>query len=337
MQQSINVAVIGAKNLIGEAVLELLAQRRFPAQRVYAVDGEDYEGDVAAFGNRELEVHQLADFAFENVQLAIFVAGSEVARRYVPDARTAGCVVLDFSAAFRTDEGVPLVVSGINDNLLLDAGETGLVAVPNCTVTPLAQALAVFAAKGLSRVTVSTYQSVSGSGQAAMEELATQTTSLFAQRETEVNVFAKRIAFNVLPQIGDVDTAGVSEEERSVQHELRRVLALPDLEVEATCVRVPVFFGHGWSVALATEQPLNRDEVALQLEQAGLRVVTESDSFGPYLTPMEATGNDLVWVSRLRVEGARVQFWLAADNVRSGAALNIVKLAESMLAKGYLA
>ncbi|MGL6070379.1 aspartate-semialdehyde dehydrogenase [Craterilacuibacter sp.] len=337
MQQSINVAVVGAKNLIGEAVLDLLAQRHFPASRVYAVDGEDYEGDVAAYGNRELEVHQLADFAFENVQLAIFVAGSDAARRYVPDARASGCIVIDFSAAFRADAGVPLLVSAINEGLLTDAGEAGLVSVPNCTVTPLAQALAVFTGQGLKRVTVSTYQSVSGAGQEAMEELATQTTALFAQRETEVNVFAKRIAFNVLPQIGDTDEAGDSAEERSVRDELRRVLALPALAVEATCVRVPVFFGHGWSVALEVQDALNRDEIALQLEQAGLQVVTESDSYGPYLTPMEATGNERIWVSRLRVEGTRVQFWLAADNVRAGAALNIVKLAEAMLGKGYFA
>ncbi|TIC85295.1 aspartate-semialdehyde dehydrogenase [Crenobacter intestini] len=331
MDTKISLALIGAKTLVGEAVLEMLAERGLPLAKVYALDEEKYEGETVSFGNLELDVAFTDDFDFENVQMVLLAAGADTARRFVPDALAAGCAVVDFSSAYRADPAVPFYAPGVAETMPSD-GER-LISVPNCTVTPLAMALAPFGL-GLGRVTVATYQSVSGAGSEAMRELAEQTTALFSQRDAEVGVFAKRIAFNVLPQIGDTDEAGVSAEEASIVSELRRLLGLPELVVEPTCVRVPVFFGHGWAVALELDQPVTAATVVETLTRAGLRVVGKDDAYGPYITPMEATGTDAVWVSRVRVDGRRVQFWLAADNVKAGAAQAIVRGAEAMLAAG---
>ncbi|WP_028535316.1 aspartate-semialdehyde dehydrogenase [Paludibacterium yongneupense] len=336
MSQTIQIAVVGATGLVGRSILELLAERQFPASRVFAVDVGDVDGETVSCGNLELEVHALDSFAFDNVALALFAAGSDAARRYVPDARAAGASVIDFSSAFREDDGVPLAVSGIDDAARAVLDDASLLATPNCTVTPLALALNALSPNAPQRVTVSTYQSVSGSGQAAMEELANQTTALFAQRELEREVYAKRIAFNVLPRIGALDADGVSEEEASVRAELRRVLGLPALRVEATCVRVPVFFGHGWSVNVELDAALDPVRARQLFAAGGLHVVDLPERDDGYATPMEVAGNDSVWVSRVRVDGNVVSFWLTADNVRVGAALNCVKLAETLLRQGRL-
>ncbi|WP_293764588.1 aspartate-semialdehyde dehydrogenase [uncultured Aquitalea sp.] len=327
------IAVVGAAGLIGQAVLELLAERQFPVSRVFAVDTAEHDGGTVSFGNLELDVRQLDEFSFENVAMAIFVAGADIARQYVPEARAAGVAVIDFSSAFRLDEEVPLVVTPINGALLQGLAEGALVSVPNCTVTPLALALAPLLPLGLERVTVATYQSVSGTGQKALEELAEQTTALFSHREAEPAVYSKRIAFNVLPQIGELDEEGVAEEERSIMNELTRVLGLPALRVEASCARVPVFFGHGWAVSAEVRDDAELSNIITRFKAAGLQVVSR-EQHGGHVTPMEATGNEAVWVSRLRKNGKSISFWLAADNVRTGAALPCVMAAESLLKAG---
>lgn len=328
----IQVTVVGATGLIGQAVLDLLAERQFPAARVYAVDLEDKAGETVSFGNLELDVHTIDDFAFENVGLAIFAAGSVVSKEYIPGLRSAGCTVIDFSPAYRLEQDVPLVVPAVNAELLKDSHVGDLITAPNCTVTPLAIALQPLRKLGIARLTVSTYQSVSGSGQAAMEELANQTTSLFAQKETEVSVYSKRIAFNVLPQIGELDDEGIAEEERSIMQELAKLFGEEVLNVEATCVRVPVFFGHSWSVTVEFQNETSKEELSTLLVAAGLQVV-KNHELG-YVTPMEATGNDGIWISRLRKTGSSWSFWVAADNVRVGAALNCVKIAEALQKQG---
>ncbi|MDF0607026.1 aspartate-semialdehyde dehydrogenase [Neisseriaceae bacterium TC5R-5] len=328
MSNETQLAVVGASSLVGQAVLELLAEHKLPLARVFAVDVADKAGETVAYGNLELDMHALEAFDFEQVSIVIFAAGSELAREFVPQAQAAGAAVVDFSSAFRLDEQVPLIVPGINSEQLADAA--GLVAVPNCTVTPLVLALAPLRALGMQRLTVTTYQAVSGSGQAAMEELAEQTTALFSHRDTEVKVYPKRIAFNVLPQIGELDEEGVSEEERSVMVETRRLLGLPDLSMEVTCVRVPVFFGHAWSVSVQLSNNIELEQIQQQLRAAGLQVLNQ-DQHGGYITPMEATGNAGVWISRLRQQGQVLSFWLAADNVKTGAALPCVKIAQLLL------
>lgn len=323
------LAVVGAAGLVGQSVLELLAERQFPAERVFAVDGPEHEAATVSYGNLELDIRQLDEFVFDNVALAIFVAGSEVAREYVPQARAAGVTVIDFSDAYRLDAEVPLVVPAVNGDQLQGLEAGALVSAPNCTVTPLAMALRPLLPLQPMRLTVATYQSVSGVGQKALEELAEQTTALFSQRESENTVFEKRIAFNVLPQIGALDADGVSVEERSIMQELPRLLQLPALQVEASCVRVPVFFGHGWAVSVEVEADIDLAQVRNRLLAAGLQLIGP-EQHGGYITPMEATGNDGVWISRLRKAGNTLNFWLAADNVRVGAALNCVHLAESL-------
>ncbi|HJV05769.1 MAG TPA: aspartate-semialdehyde dehydrogenase [Chromobacteriaceae bacterium] len=330
MSHSIQLAVVGATSLVGQAILDLLAERQLPLARVFAVDGAEHDGATVSYGNLELDVHPIDDFNFENVGLAIFAAGSELARQYVPQARAAGASVVDFSAAFRQSDAVPLVIPAINGEQLQELAEAALVAAPNCTVTPLALALQPLLPLGLERLTVSTYQSVSGMGQAAMEELAEQTTSLFSQRDAEPTLFPKRIAFNLLPQVGELDENGVAEEEQSVRAELRRLFDLPQLPIEATCVRVPVFFGHAWSVSVKLSQNVDLQQIRQRLLAAGLQVVSNQDH-GGYITPMEATGNNGIWISRLRYNDDVLCFWLSADNVRVGAALNCVLLAEALL------
>jgi aspartate-semialdehyde dehydrogenase len=337
MTQTLQLAVVGASGLIGRAILDLLAERQFPAARVFAVDAGEHEGETVSFGNLELDVQSLEDFSFDEVNLAFFVAGSDVSRRYVPEARDAGATVIDFSNAFRMDGQVPFAVPRINGAALASLEDVTLVSVPNCTVTPLAVALNALAPHGIERVTVSTYQSVSGSGQSALETLAEQTTALFAQREVEVAVFPKRIAFNLLPRIGAILDDGASEEERSVEMELRRLLAMPELPVEATCVRVPVFFGHAWSVSVALRDEVAVDRARKLFAANGLHVVDASDREDGYATPMEVAGSDRIWVSRVRATQAGLSFWVTADNVRVGAALNCVEVAEILLKSGRLA
>ncbi|OWY40580.1 aspartate-semialdehyde dehydrogenase [Xenophilus sp. AP218F] len=336
MSTSLQLAVVGAAGLVGQAVLELLAERQFPAARVFAVDGAEHDGATVSYGNLELDVRQLEDFNFENVAMAIFVAGGDVAREYVPQARAAGVDVIDFSSAYRQDESVPLMVPGLNSELLENIGQAALVSVPNCTVTPLALALAPLKPLGVKRVSVATYQAVSGSGQAAMEELAEQTTALFSHRDAEAKVYAKRIAFNLLPQIGALDAAGDSEEERSVRDELARLLALPAAAIEPTCVRVPVFFGHSWAVNVELDAEPDLEQIRNRLRASGLQVIA-ADQHGGFVTPMEATGNPAVWISRLRLHGKVLSLWLAADNIKAGAAIHCVKLAEMLLKQNHLA
>lgn len=337
MSETIRLAVVGATNLIGEAVLDLLAERQLPIGRVFALDIADKEGETVSFGNLELEVGAVGEFDFANVSLAIFVGGADMTRQYVPEARQAGCAIVDFSSTYRLSDDVPLYVPGVNEAVLDDLGEGVLVAVPNCTVSPLAQALAALKASDLQRVSVATYQSVSGSGRAALEELANQTTALFGARDVELEVYPKRISFNVLPLIGAVDEYGVSEEERSIEHELRKVLALPALEVEASCVRVPVFFGHGWAVSVKTADELTPAKARELFKAAGLQVVDDPAGEMPYVTPLESSGNEAVWVSRIRRQGQVLSFWLAADNARTGAALPCVEATVALMKRGYFA
>ncbi|MBP4048469.1 aspartate-semialdehyde dehydrogenase [Chromobacterium violaceum] len=335
MSTSLQIAVVGATSLVGQAVLELLAERNFPAARVFAVDSAEQNGSTASLGNLELDVHPVDEFNFENVGLAIFAAGGDISREYVPQARDAGAAVVDFSSAFRNVAGVPLVAPAINAAELEELGRAPLVAVPNCTVTPLALALAPLAPLGIDRVTVATYQAVSGSGQKAMEEMADQTTALFSQRDAEASVYAKRIAFNVLPQIGDVDDNGDSEEERSVRDDTARLLKLKPEQLEVTCARVPVFFGHSWAVQVELHKEFDLEQAQKRLKAAGLQVVGR-EQHGGYVTPMEATGNEMVWVSRLRKHGKVLSLWLSADNVKAGAALHCVRIAEILAGQSAL-
>ncbi|GGY06804.1 aspartate-semialdehyde dehydrogenase [Paludibacterium paludis] len=336
MSRMIPVAVVGATGLVGQAVLDLLAERQFPASRVFAVDAGEQDGQTVSFGNIELDVHDVEDFAFDQVRLAIFVAGADVSRRFVPEAGKAGVAVIDFSGAYRLDGDIPLIVPEVNGDTLADWESLSLVSLPNCTVAPLARALKALEAHGLSRITVSTYQSVSGSGQAAMEELANQTTALFNQRESDVAVYPKRIAFNLLPAIGAIGEDGVSDEERSLMLELPRLLGRTDLIIEAMCVRVPVFFGHAWSVHVETATPPDADRARKLFAAVGLHVVDEPSREDGFATPMEVAGSEDVWVSRVRATPRGLAFWVVADNVRAGAARNAVRVAERLLADGRL-
>lgn len=334
----LNIAVVGATNLVGEAVLELLSAQSLPIGRVFALDAAEKEDEVVSYGNLELEVVSVEDFDFANVSAAIFVAGGEMSRRLVPEARQAGCAVIDFSGVYRHEQDVQLFVPGVGESLLGGLDSPVLVSIPNCTVTPVAQALAALQALGLQRATVTTYQSVSGTGREALEELANQTTALFGARDVEIEVYPKRIAFNVLPQVGDIAEDGISSEERSLERELQKILAQPELEIEASCQRVPVFFGHGWSVTVKTAGEVTAIKARELFAAAGLQVVDEPAGELPYVTPQEASGNEAVWVSRVRSNtSGSLSFWLAADNVRAGIAQPAVALLAALMKRGYFA
>jgi aspartate-semialdehyde dehydrogenase len=339
MTRTFDIAVVGVSGLVGAAMLEILHEREFPIGKLYPLDVADAAGGSASFGRRDLPVGDVAGFDFSQVQIALFSAGAAVAAQYAPKAAVEGCVVIDNSAAFRLDPEVPLVVPEVNPEALANYDKRGIVANPTCTVTLLALALKpLLDAAGIERVNVVTYQAVSGSGREAVEELGRQTADLLSFREVKPKAYPKQIAFNLLPLVGALDEDGHSAEELRLRHETARILG-DALRVNATAVRVPVFYGHSAAVHLETREPLAAARARELLGQApGLELLDEPTADG-FPTPVsEASGQDAVFVGRVRQdpENARgLNLWLTGDNIRKGAALNAVQIAEQ-LSRDYL-
>lgn len=336
MTQKVDVAVVGATSLVGEAMLDLLASRKFPYGRVYALEVEtDGEQDVD-FGSKTLDVESLEHFDFSQVQLAFFAADETVAAIYVPKAVAAGCVVIDDSVQFRQEQDVPLVVAEVNPQAVAHYRHRGIIANPSSNVTQLLLALKpLHDAATITRLDIATYQAVSGVGRKGVEELARQTAQLLNARPVEAVIFPKQMAFNLLPQIGDILDNGYSREEMKMVWEIQKILDAPQLSVNPTAVRVPVFFGHAAVVHLAMEQPLAAAEATGLLRQAaGLQVFDECES-GTVPTPVtEATTSEAVFVGRIRTDPTRpsaLNLWVVADNVRRGAALNAIQIAEVLV------
>jgi aspartate-semialdehyde dehydrogenase len=327
------VAVAGATGAVGVEMLSVLAQRSYPAARVVALASARSAGKRVPFAGGELVVEELTERSFEGVDVALFSAGAGVSRQFREAVTGAGCVMIDNSSAFRMDEDVPLVVPEVNPGDV--SGHSGVIANPNCSTIQMVVALQPLAALApLSRVVVSTYQAASGAGQAAMDELYVQTGDFLGGRDLAPAAFAHRIAFNCIPQIDVFQGDGSTKEEWKMVVETRKIMHLPGLAVAATCVRVPVLRCHSESIAVQFSQPVSLDAVRDALESApGVKVLDDPAS-KTYPMPATLEGTDDTYVGRIRIDESvpyGIQMWVVADQLRKGAALNAVQIAEALL------
>ena len=334
------VAVVGATGAVGGEMLNILAEREFPADEVVALASRGSEGKEISYGEaRVLKVRALEGFDFEGTDLGLFSPGAAVSKVHAPRAAAAGCVVIDNTSQFRMDEQVPLVVPEVNPEALERFREKNIVANPNCSTIQMVMALKpLHDLAVVRRVVVATYQSVSGAGREAMDELFDQTKGIYETRPPEPKLFPKQIAFNVIPQIDVFLAGGATKEEWKMAVETQKILD-PAIEVAATCVRVPVFVGHALALNVEFEHEIDVDEARGALaEFEGVLLVDRPDE-GEYVTPLECVGEYGVFVSRLRQDPTvphGLQMWVVADNLRKGAALNAVQIAEKLVEEGYL-
>jgi aspartate-semialdehyde dehydrogenase len=334
------VAVVGATGVVGHEMLSILAEREFPADEVFAVASERSAGAEVSFGeDAVLKVKDLDQFDFKGIDIALFSPGAKVSAVHAPRAAKAGAVVIDNTSQFRMDPDVPLVVTEVNPEAIAQYKKRGIIANPNCSTMQLVVALKPLHDRArVKRVVVATYQSVSGAGRDAMDELFNQTRSVYVNDPIKKEQFTKQIAFNVIPHIDVFMEDGETKEEWKMAVETRKILD-PDIAVTATCVRVPVFIGHAEAVNVEFEEPLSEDEARKLLKAApGVSVIDHRVDEG-YVTPQESAGEDPVYVSRIRKDPTvphGLNLWVVADNLRKGAALNAVQIAE-ILARDYLA
>jgi aspartate-semialdehyde dehydrogenase len=331
------VAVVGATGAVGPEVLAILAQRSFPAAQVVPFASARSAGTRVAFGDEQLEVRELTDDALEGFDLALFSAGSSTSKRYAPEAVKRGCVVIDKSSAFRMDAQVPLVVPEVNGDAA--AAHHGIVSNPNCSTIQLVVALKpLHDAARIRHMTIATYQAVSGTGKRAMDELRSQSLALLQGDAVQPGVYPHPIAFNALPQC-DVFEGDETTEETKLVRETHKILEDDGIGISATCVRVPVWRSHSEAVWIETEQPLSADQARELLARApGVRLV-DDPAAARYPMPSDATGADDVLVGRIRQDRSRrngLALWVVADNLRKGAALNGVQIAELLHRRGLI-
>ncbi|MES2985091.1 MAG: aspartate-semialdehyde dehydrogenase [Pseudomonadota bacterium] len=332
---SYKIAVVGATGNVGREILATLAQRNFPVGEVVALASRNSAGKQVSFGeNKILDVQVLDDYDFRGTDIALFSPGSAVSKIHAPRAAAAGCVVIDNTSHFRMDPNVPLVVPEVNAHALKNFRESNIIANPNCSTIQMVVALKpLHAVNPIKRVVVSTYQSVSGAGKDAMDELYEQTKGLFVHSTIEPKKFSKRIAFNVIPQIDVFMENGMTKEEWKMVEETKKILDA-SIKVSATCVRVPVFVGHSESVNIEFTNPMTIEQVYDLLEDAEGVLVIDRREAGGYITPVEAVGEDAVYVSRVRKDETLengINMWVVSDNLRKGAALNAVQIAEALI------
>ena len=333
---TIDIAVVGATGAVGQVVVELLAEREFPVGALHLLASPDSAGKTVSFGGRHIRVRQLEGFDFSSVRLAFFAAGSDIAAHYAPLAAAAGCMVIDKSSHFRLRPDVPLVVPEVNGHALAELGAGRLIASPNCSTIQLVVALKpLLDAFGLARINIATYQSVSGAGRRGVEELAGQSARLLNGQPAGPGTFPRQIAFNVVPQVETFGAGGYTTEELKIVAESRRVLGIAGLPINPTCVRVPVFYGHSQAVHLETGVKASAAAARAVLAAApGVRVLDDPAN-GDFPTAVgEAAGDDAVWVGRIREDLSHpmgLNLWVVSDNVRKGAALNSVQIAEQLL------
>jgi len=340
MSKTYDVAVVGATGAVGEVMLEILAERKFPVGKVYALASERSAGKRLQFAGKQIIVEDLATFDFSKVQIGLFSPGGEISKEYAPIAASAGCVVIDNTSEFRYDDDIPLVVPEVNPHAVADYTTRGIIANPNCSTIQMLVALKpLHDAAKITRINVCTYQAVSGSGKPAIEELASQTAQLLNGKEAEVKVYPKQIAFNVLPQIDVFMDNGYTKEEMKMVWETRKIFEDDDITVNPTAVRVPAFFGHSEAVHIETRDKLTAEYATELLEQAEGVVVLDTREDGGYPTAVtEGANNDPVYVGRIREDISYengLNLWVVADNVRKGAALNTIQIAE-ILIRDYL-
>lgn len=339
MNNSLVVAVAGATGAVGREMLSVLAERNFPATSVVALASARSAGNKVPYGDEELVVKEMTRDSFQGVDLALFSAGGSTSREYAPYAVASGCVVVDNSSAWRMDERCPLVVPEVNPHALEE--HNGIIANPNCSTIQMVVALKpLHTAATIRRVVVSTYQAVSGTGQKGIAELESQVRQLFNGREPDINAYPHRIAFNCLPHIDVFQDNEYTKEEMKMVLETTKIMEDPDIRVTATCVRVPVFYGHSESLNIETAKKLSAREARAVLATApGVRVY-DNPAQNMYPMPVDAAGEDAVFVGRIREDETipnGLNLWVVADNVRKGAALNAVQIAEELVERDLVA
>jgi aspartate-semialdehyde dehydrogenase len=332
----LNIAVVGATGAVGEAMLSILAEYGFKDAKVHAIASEKSLGKSVDFGRRSLAVDVLDDFDFKGIDFALFSAGGDTSLKYVPRAAAAGCTVIDNTSAFRMDPEIPLVVPEINGDLLEGLGAGSIIANPNCSTIQMLVAIApIHATAGIDRINVATYQSVSGAGSKGMEELARQTMDRLSFKQIKTSVFAQPIAFNAIPMIDTMQDNDYTREEMKLHWETRKILRDESISVNATAVRIPVFFGHSEAVHLETSRDISMDAVREAMQQApGLELVKDTDPKAQVTAVTHGAGKDAVFVSRLRRDHSHprgINMWVVGDNVRKGAALNAVQILNMMV------
>ncbi|KQP07192.1 MULTISPECIES: aspartate-semialdehyde dehydrogenase [unclassified Methylobacterium] len=333
------VAVVGATGNVGREMLDILSERAFPADEVVAIASRRSMGQDVSFGDKILKVQALDSYDFSDTDICLMSAGGETSKEWSPRIGQTGCVVIDNSSAFRYHQDVPLIVPEVNPDAILGFSKLNIIANPNCSTAQLVVALKpLHDVAKITRVVVSTYQSVSGAGKDAMDELFQQTRSVFTAGQMVQEKFPKRIAFNVIPQIDVFMEDGFTKEEWKMMAETKKMLD-PKIKLTATCVRVPVFIGHAEAVNVEFESPMSADEARAILRSAPGILVVDKREPGGYMTPHEAAGEDATYISRIR-EDATVEnglaFWCVSDNLRKGAALNTVQIAEMLVNRKLL-
>lgn len=338
--KKVNVAIVGATGAVGVTIREILEERDFPVENLYLLASERSAGERVMYKGKSIRVENLADFDFPKADIGLFSAGGDISAEYAPKAAEAGCVVVDNTSHFRYDDDIPLVVAEVNPERVADYKNRGIIANPNCSTMQLLVALKPIQDDvGIEHINVCTYQAVSGSGHKAVEELASQTAQLLNGREATKKVYDKQIAFNVLPNIDKVLDNGYTKEEMKMVWETHKIFEDPSIGVSPTAVRVPVFYGHSEAVHIKTRVPLDVEQARFLLKNAPGVTVVDDMSKLDYATPVtHASGKDDVFVSRIRkdvgIENG-LAMWIVSDNVRKGAALNTVQIAE-ILVKNYL-
>ncbi len=334
------IAIVGATGAVGETLLSILAERNFPISELVPLASERSAGSRVTFRDKQVVVRDLDQYDFAGTDIALFSAGGSVSAKHAPRAAAAGCVVIDNTSQFRYDDEIPLVVSEVNPHAIARYPKRGIIANPNCSTMQMLVALAPIQREaGISRINVATYQSVSGAGRSGLEELGRQTADMLNFRTITPKKFQAQIAFNLIPQIDDFQPNGYTKEEMKMVWETRKIFEDETIQVNPTAVRVPVFYGHSEAVHLETRQPIAIERVRELLETAPGVVVVDEHQPGGYPTPVtHAAGKDPVFVGRIRKDISHpngIDLWIVSDNIRKGAALNAVQIAE-LLVRDYL-
>jgi len=340
MSKKFDIAVLGATGAVGEAMLSILAERQFPVASVHALASSRSAGSDVKFGNKLLTTQDASTFDFGAVQVGLFSAGASVSAQYAPEAAAAGCVVIDNTSKFRYDDDIPLVIPEVNPDAIANYENRGIIANPNCSTIQMVMALKpIYDAVGIERINVCTYQAVSGAGKRAIDELAAQTAALLSGKPVDARVHPKQIAFNALPHIDEFQDNGYTKEEMKFVWETQKILEDDSIRVNATTVRVPVFYGHSEAVHIETREKITAQTARKLLMKApGVKVLDNRKPGGYPTAVTESAGNDSVFVGRIREDISHprgLDLWVVADNVRKGAALNSIQIAEHLV-KDYL-
>lgn len=339
MQKKINIAIVGATGAVGQVMLKILAERQFPIANLYLLASTHSAGKIIDYQGMEHVIIDLADFDFSKVDIALFSAGASVSAEFAPKAAQKGCIVIDNTSQFRYEDDIPLVIAEVNPDALTNYKNRNIIANPNCSTMQMLVALKpIYDAVGITRINVCTYQAVSGSGTAAIRELRRQTQQWLVNEDPSCEVYTKPIAFNVLPHIDIFLENGYTKEEMKIVWETKKIFADPHIKVNPTAVRVPVFYGHSEAVHLETKEKISVAEVKQLLKKAvGVKLIEDQCDYPTAL--IDASDADPVFVGRIRQDISHVKgldLWIVADNLRKGAALNTVQIAELLLQRRYV-